>query len=181
MSETVKRLLRFHGSNSKVIIWEHNTHVGDAHYTDMSRAGKTNIGELLRREYGASRVFIVGFGSYSGSVIAANSWGSPYQEMQVPAAIPGSWEEILHQQGADDKIIISSEIRKDRNLNGWINQRAIGAVYQPKREKFGNYIPSVIPQRYDAFLFFDQTNALHPINPPQKFISSQSDTTHWDF
>jgi erythromycin esterase-like protein len=101
--------------------------------------------------------------------------------MQVPAAATCSWEELLHQQGAYDKIIFSREISKNKNLNGWINQRAIGAVYQPIREKFGNYISSVIPQRYDAFLFFDQTNALHPINPPSKTVSAQSDTSHWEY
>ena len=181
MTETIKRLLRFHGPHSKAIIWEHNTHVGDAHYTDMSRAGKTNTGELLRKEYGPSHVFIVGFGSFQGSVIAAEKWGNPYQKMQVPAAVAGSWEEILHEQGAFNKIIFSREIIRNRNLNGWINQRAIGVVYQPKREKLGNYMPSIIPQRYDAFLFIDQTNALHPIDSPVRSALTQSDTTHWDY
>ena len=181
MTETIKRLLRFHGPHSKAIIWEHNTHVGDAHYTDMPQRGKTNTGELLRKEFGASNVYIVGFGSFRGTVIAADRWGTSYQKMEVPGALTGSWEDILHQEGAYNKIIFSREISNNRNLNGWINQRAIGAVYQSKPNEFASYTPSIIPQRYDAFLYIDQSNALHPVDASFKSLLKSSDTTHLDY
>ncbi|WP_146900985.1 erythromycin esterase family protein [Adhaeribacter aerolatus] len=163
MAETLKRLLDFHGPDAKAIIWEHNTHVGDARYTDMAREGLINVGQLARKEYGAENVFIVGFGSYQGSVIAADRWGAPLEKMEVPPAPAGSWEGILHQLGPTNKIILSKAIRDEKNLKKPIGHRAIGVVYDPRREQYGNYVPSVMPKRYDAFLFIDQTHALHPL------------------
>ena len=162
MAETVKALFQMHDAGSKIIIWAHNTHVGDANYTDMGNRGKTNLGELLRKEYGDKKVFIVGFGSYSGSVGAVEKWGTVFQQMMLPPAIINSWEEILHRSGSSNKIILSKDII-NTNLNRWIDQRAIGIIYHPKNEL--SYIPSVIPKRYDAFIYIDQTTALHPFVP----------------
>jgi erythromycin esterase-like protein len=167
MAQTLKRLMEFHGAESKAIIWEHNTHVGDARYTDMAAEGTVNVGQLVRDEYGRNNVFIVGTGSYQGSVIAADEWGAPMKSMNVPAAINGSWEQLLHQLGADNKLILSNEIRDVKFLQKPIGHRAIGVVYDPKREQ-GNYVPSVIPDRYDAFLYIDQSRALHPLNIKQQ-------------
>lgn len=166
MTETLKRLLSFHGPDAKAIIWEHNTHVGDARYTDMAGDGMVNVGQLVRKEYGKDNVFIVGFGSYSGSVIAAGGWGAPLKAIEVPPAMQGSWEQILHQLNAADKIILSRDIVDNQYLKQPIGHRAIGVVYNPQLEHLGNYVPSVIPKRYDAFLFIDQTQALHPISIP---------------
>jgi erythromycin esterase-like protein len=176
MAQTLQNLLEFHGPESKVIIWEHNTHVGDARYTDMAREEMVNVGQLAREQYGEKNVYIVGFGSYQGSVIAASSWGAPIQNMKVPKAIKGSWEEFLHRHGADNKIILSREIANHTTLQKSIGHRAIGVVYHPGREQ-GNYVPSIIPKRYDAFLYIDQTTALRPINtttrnePPDTYPS----------
>ena len=180
MSLTLKRLMELHGKNSKAIVWEHNTHVGDAKYTDMSRAGQTNVGELIRKEYGEKNVYIVGFGSYEGTVIAADNWGSDIKVMNVPRAIEGSWEHLLHQLGTPDKIILSKDIAANRELNKWIGHRAIGVVYNPQREQFGNYVPSVIPRRYDAFLFIDKTTALHPLQTPVN-AKEPPDTYPWGY
>ncbi|WP_084523904.1 erythromycin esterase family protein [Adhaeribacter aquaticus] len=162
MAQTLKRLLDFHGPDSKAIIWEHNTHVGDARYTDMVNSGEVNVGQLVRKEYGEENVFIVGFGSYSGTVIAADRWGAPMKNMEVPAAPEGSWEYILHQLSPTNKMIFSKDIKENQFLKRPIGHRAIGVVYNPKYE-YGNYVPSVLPRRYDAFLYIDKTNALHPI------------------
>ena len=168
MAETLKRLLDFHDPDAKAIVWEHNTHVGDARYTDMAGAGLVNVGQLTRKEFGAENVFIVGFGSYSGSVIAADQWGKPMKEMEVPPATSGSWEQILHQLSPANKIILSKDIQDEKHLKKPIGHRAIGVVYDPRREQYGNYVPSVIPKRYDAFLFIDQTHALRPLGTPVK-------------
>ncbi|HEX8334109.1 MAG TPA: erythromycin esterase family protein [Segetibacter sp.] len=168
MAETLGRLLKFHGTNSKAIIWEHNTHVGDARYTDMRSESMVNVGELARKQYGEKNVFIVGFGSYQGSVIAAESWGAPIKRMEVPAAVSGSWEQILHQLSATNKIILSREIAGNSFLNKSIGHRAIGVVYNPQREHLGNYVPSIIPKRYDAFVFIDKTKALRPLGTKVK-------------
>ncbi|MBA9077195.1 erythromycin esterase family protein [Rufibacter quisquiliarum] len=163
MMQTLQRLLEFHGPEAKAIVWEHNTHVGDARYTDMADRGEVNVGQLVRKEYGEEQVFAVGFGSYQGTVIAASRWGAPYQTMEVPPAVPGSWEQILHQLSPTDKIIFSKDLVANKALNRPVGHRAIGVVYDPKLEHLGNYVPSVLPKRYDAFIFLDKTRALHPI------------------
>lgn len=168
MTKTLKRLLDFHSSDAKAIIWAHNSHVGDARYTDMTTDGMVNLGQLVRKEYGRDNVFIVGFGSYSGSVIAAGGWGAPLREIEVPAAMQGSWEQILHKLSPANKIILSKDIADSKYLKLPLDHRAIGVVYNPQLEHLGNFVPSVIPKRYDAFLFIDQTRALHPLTNPVK-------------
>jgi erythromycin esterase-like protein len=176
MAQTVQRLLELHGPDSKIIIWAHNTHVGDAKYTDMAAQGEINIGQLMRERFGRENVYIVGFGAYAGKVIASNEWGGAIQSMNVPRAQRGSWEDMLYQQGGGNKLVFSNEISEAKNLQQSIGNRAIGVVYNPLNER-GNYVPSVIPQRYDAFLFFEQTSALRPLNTPAR--NEPPDTYPW--
>ncbi len=163
MTDTLEKLLDFHGPGSKAIVWEHNTHIGDARATDMARGGMVNVGQLARERWGKSNTVLVGFGSYRGTVIAGRAWGAPMQEMEVPAARKGSWEDMLHSTTPENKLLISNDIRKYPLLDSRINHRAIGVVYDPLHEKYGNYVPSMIPERYDAFMFFDRAEALHPL------------------
>jgi erythromycin esterase len=109
MMETLDRLINFHGNNSKAIVWEHNTHIGDARATDMKREGMINIGQLAREEYSPENVYLCGFGSYTGTVIAGEAWGSLMEEMQVPDARKGSIEEVLHNELNDNGYILFSE------------------------------------------------------------------------
>ncbi|WP_299985396.1 erythromycin esterase family protein [uncultured Pontibacter sp.] len=164
MMETLDRLLEFHGPNAKAIVWEHNTHIGDAQYTDMADDGMFNIGQLARERYGRDQVKLVGFGTYQGNVIASRSWGAPMQKMDVPAAKEGSWEHMLHEMSTDDKIIFSKDLKEVPELQCRIPHRAIGVVYDPKVEHLGNYVPTLIPDRYDAFLYFDETEGVHPLH-----------------
>lgn len=167
MAQTIKRLLDFMGPDSKLIVWEHNTHVGDARYTNMASQDMVNVGQLVREEFGQENVYAVGFGSYRGSVIASNTWGGAIINMPVPAAPANSWEGYLHSLGATNKILFSAEIKNNTTLQGSIGHRAIGVVYNPNDEQ-GNYVPSIIPKRYDAFIYLDQTTALHPIQISQR-------------
>jgi erythromycin esterase-like protein len=171
MMETLTRLLDLHGPDSKAIVWAHNTHIGDARYTDMRREDMVNIGQLAREQLGRDKVFSVGFGSYQGSVIAGKAWGAPLEKMTVPAATRDSWEHQLHNQlGGENALLLSSKLKQNDRLHKSQGHRAIGVVYRPQFEQFGNYVPSVIPERYDAFLFLDRTKALHPldIHPAEK-------------
>ena len=93
--------------------------------------------------------------------------GCRYGNHERPASPKGSWEELLHRSGAENKILLSSELKGIETLNKTIGHRAIGVVYDPRQER-GNYVPSIIPERYDAFLFFDQTTALHPLGTRPK-------------
>jgi erythromycin esterase-like protein len=162
MEETLERLLKFHGPHSRAIIWAHNTHVGDARYTDMHDEGMFNIGELARKAF-PGEVVLVGFGSASGSVVAGRSWGAPMQKMNLPQAAEGSWEDILHKTRHENKLVISSEIMHPLFLENQIGHRAVGVVYNPSFEHRGNYVPSILPLRYDAFVHIDETMALHEI------------------
>jgi erythromycin esterase len=163
MMETLTRLLDWHGPDARAIVWEHNTHVGDARATDMARSGMVNVGQLSREQYGKEKVYVVGFGSYQGSVIAADAWGDPMEEMPVPEAQVGSWEHELHLMGQENKLIFSKDIKHMQGLQRPIGHRAIGVVYDPQYERYGNFVPSLIPERYDAFVYIDKTRALHPL------------------
>ncbi len=161
MEETLSALLDFHGPGSKAIVWEHNTHIGDARATNMAKRGMVNLGQLVRVKYNPENVVLVGFGSYEGSVIAGKEWGAPMQIMQVPEAQKGSWEYYLHQLENKNKLLI---FNNENEFKKPIEHRAIGVVYNPEQEKYGNYVPSIINQRYDAFIYIDYSQALHPLH-----------------
>ena len=98
MMDTLKRLMEFHvnrDDSSKSIVWAHNTHIGDARQTDMADANMINIGQLVREYAAEKNVILVGFGTYEGTVIAAKEWGENMERMNVPAAIEGSWDQLL--------------------------------------------------------------------------------------
>ena len=165
MAETLDRLLKYHGENAKAIVWEHNTHVGDARATDMVDEGMYNLGELARLQHHDKGVVLVGFGSYKGSVMAGRSWGAPMQAMQLPEALEGSWEHLLHKSGKNNKLLMMDDFTTcDMLIENHIGHRAVGVVYNPAYEKYSNYVPSVLPLRYDAFIYLDETQALHPLH-----------------
>jgi Erythromycin esterase homolog len=163
MMDTLDRLLSFHGESAKGIVWEHNTHIGDARATDMSRAGMVNIGQLAREKYGEKKVYLAGFGTYQGSVIAGEEWGALMKEMKVPPARQGSVEEYLHNKNIGNGYLLFSE-EKNEKFQKRLPHRAIGVVYDPANEKYGNYVSSMMPERYNAFIFIDETKALHPMH-----------------
>ena len=167
MSRTLDDLLAFHGPNSRAIVWEHNTHVGDAHYTDMRSNGMINLGQLGRENHGEEEVVLVGFGTHRGHVIAGSAWGASMQEMKVPAAMSGSWEDVFHQagqQGQPDRLLLMDEVQESTAFLKPRGHRAIGVVYREGPESAGQYVPTILPRRYDAFIFIDATEALHPLH-----------------
>lgn len=168
MVKTLNRLMDFHGKNTKVIVWEHNTHIGDARATDMVREDMVNVGQLVRQQHQNEGVVLVGFGSYKGSVIAGREWGGVMRKIPMPPAVNGSWEKILHDSGdKENKLIVLNNLKYEESMKAPLGHRAIGVVYNPEYERLGNYVASVLPLRYDAFIYIDETRALHPlhINP----------------
>jgi erythromycin esterase-like protein len=164
MADTMERLLKFHGENSKIIIWEHNTHIGDARATDMAGEGMYNIGELARLHHHEKGVVLVGFGSYKGTVVAGRSWGAKMKYMKVPPARKGSWEYLLHKADVNNKLLLMDDFMNDVFMENHIGHRAIGVVYNPEYEQYGNYVPTILPMRYDAFIYIDETNGVHPLH-----------------
>ncbi|HYF67549.1 MAG TPA: erythromycin esterase family protein [Ohtaekwangia sp.] len=163
MMSTLNALMRFHGKNAKAIVWAHNTHVGDARYTDMRKDGMFNVGQLARQQHEKEGVYIVGFASYQGSVIAASSWGAPMQKMTLPSAIEGSIEHIVHSDSAEDKLVLFENDHALTRFNHYLGHRAVGVVYHPEYER-GNYVPTMLPSRYDSLIYLDETRALHPLH-----------------
>jgi len=163
MMETLERLMLFYGSDARCIIWAHNSHIGDARYTDMQQEGLLNIGQLAREQFGAYDTVLLGFGTYAGTVIAGRQWDAPMEVMNVPDAMPGSVEDILHNDASDDRLLLF-EAGYTGRFSKPLLHRAIGVVYNPAREHHGNYVPTVLHKRYDAFLYVDQTRALHPLH-----------------
>ena len=162
MVEAINEIRDYHGREAKIIIWEHNTHIGDASATDMRKEGMTNVGQILREQNRLEDVYAVGFGTHSGTVIAAPSWGDPAEKMTVPPATPNTWEDVLHRTGAFNKFFLFHS-ENFALFDRWVGHRAIGVVYNPEHEAYGNYVPSKMSQRYDAFIFIDHTHALHPL------------------
>ncbi|MDN4494381.1 erythromycin esterase family protein [Ureibacillus aquaedulcis] len=162
MVEAINEIMKYHGEDTKIIIWEHNTHIGDASQTDMKEDGLFNVGQLMREQYGMDNTYAIGFGTYEGTVIAADSWGDPMEVIEVPPSKLSTWEGQLHAAGAEDKILLFNEENREI-FNDWIGHRAIGVVYNPAFEAYGNYVPSRVGSRYDAFIYIDHTNALKPL------------------
>ena len=168
MADTLDRLVRHHEQASegpaKAVVWEHNTHIGDARFTDMGDAGMVNVGQLVRERRGEEDTVLVGFASHHGSVIAADEWGRPTRRMKVPSARPGTTEAMLHSELSRDTALF---VFPDEQA-GWLakekGHRAIGVVYRPQAERWGNYVPTTIGRRYDALLWFDESTALDPLH-----------------
>jgi len=176
MVDTLDRLMAHHqqfNPDAKAIVWEHNTHIGDARFTNMASAGMVNVGQLVRQAHDEDGVVLVGFGSHHGTVIAGEEWGAPMRRMSVPDARAGSWEDVMHQALTGD--LRAALLLFDGTVDGGvaaldepIAHRAIGVVYEPDHERWGNYVPTVVPGRYDAFIFIDETRALSPLHLPVK-------------
>ncbi|MFE9689194.1 erythromycin esterase family protein [Micromonospora sp. NPDC005806] len=163
MDDTLDRLLRHYGPGSRAVVWAHNTHVGDARATDMADAGEVNIGQLARERYGPDQVVLVGFGTHHGTVVAGDAWGAPMEVMPVPPSRRHSLEEVLHGAAPAQALFVFPSDGKPDVLTAELDHRAIGVVYHPERESFGNYVPTVLGDRYDAFCWIDETQAVRPL------------------
>ncbi|WP_298176071.1 erythromycin esterase family protein [Saccharomonospora sp.] len=165
MTDTLDRLLDAYGPDAKAVVWAHNTHVGDARATDMAPAGLVNLGQLARQRHG-NNVVIIGYGTHHGSVIAADRWGDPPQRITMPEARPDSIEAVLHEAWPDTDVPL--ELTTDGHPP-WTSQerahRAVGVVYHAHTDKLPNCVPTVLSNRYDAFLHCDATTAVHPLHP----------------
>ncbi len=163
MDFTVVRLKEFYGEKSRGIVWAHNTHIGDARATNMAQDQSLNIGQLARQRLGEESVFLLGFTTHHGDVLAARSWGGPRATMATPPAQAGSVEALLNKIRPQGALIIFRGKQISPALRQPRGHRAIGVIYHPEREA-GNYVPTILPQRYDAFIFLPRTNALRALH-----------------
>jgi erythromycin esterase-like protein len=168
MVESLNRLMNHHGPRARAIVWEHNTHIGDARFTDMARSGMVNVGQLVRQEHEREGVVLVGFGTHSGSVIAGDEWGAPMESMRVPEARDGSYEHAMKEAEVGDSLFLFSgrEPNETQHLREVRGHRAIGVVYNPRTEHWGNYVPTILPGRYDSFIYLEKTQGVDPLHMP---------------
>jgi erythromycin esterase len=169
MKKTFDRLVNFYSQNygsDKGIILGHNTHIGDARFTNMPQTGMLNLAQLLREDYGDD-IYLVGFATYSGTVLAGVEWNGPSRRMPVPLAQPQSWDEQLHQKlGQDSLIIFKADFGPlpiPSDLRGVRGQRVIGATYNPQYDG-QQYVPTQLAQRYDALIYLERTQAIQPLD-----------------
>ncbi|RKD27119.1 hypothetical protein BEP19_00690 [Ammoniphilus oxalaticus] len=164
MVDMIYRLMEYHGEQSKIIVWGHNTHFGDARATEgMPLEGFVNEGQVIREQKGEDQVYILGFSTYSGEVIASTAWNEPLQVMEVPPAVEGSWDALLHEAGAEDRLLIFG--KDEPVFSTSIPQRAIGAVYRPHEVEYQTYVATRLSDRYNALIHIDQTRPVKPLLP----------------
>lgn len=169
-AETLERLLDQHGPAARGIVWAHNTHVGDARLSAMAGRGMQSLGELLRARLGDESTLLVGSTSYTGSVLSGREWGAPVANFPLPPAVEGSFEELMHHAGRPVAYwLFDPDDRHDRPLSAPCGLRAIGVVYQPEFDARDNYLATILPGRFDAFIFIDRTQALEiPASPSEE-------------
>jgi erythromycin esterase-like protein len=164
MFETLTELFaHLDGGHAKVVVWAHNSHLGDARATAMSRRGELNVGQLVRERLGRG-AFSIGFTTYSGTVTAASDWGEPAERKRVRPALAGSYEELFHATGLPRFWLDLRErneaidlLRRERL------ERAIGVIYRPETERLSHYFEAGLPDQFDAVIHFDETRALQPL------------------
>jgi len=156
-------------------VWAHNTHVGDARATSMGSEGMVNIGQLLRERHGLDDVFLVGFATWRGTVLAARSWGSTETEYRLPTARAGSHEDLLGRTLPEPAVLSFGAASGREWLTRERGHRAVGVVYDPRREA-GNYVPTVMGRRYDALLWVPDTTSLKPLSHEAEPVSPELET-----
>lgn len=163
MFETLNQLLTHHGSGAKAIIWAHNSHIGDASATEMSRRGEYNIGQLCRHGFGEA-CYSIGFGTNDGTVAAASNWDEPMEVMNVRPAHAQSYERLFHLTNAPG-LMLSLRGKGDlrEKLMRPLLERAIGVIYRPDSELTSHYFEAILPQQFDEYIWIDRTSAVNPI------------------
>jgi protein-L-isoaspartate(D-aspartate) O-methyltransferase len=176
MFETLKNLLGFYGSDSKAVVWAHNSHVGNAAATEMTARGEYNIGQLCRREFGG-QAYLTGFGTYSGTVAAASEWDGPMEIKKVRPALPGSYEQLCHATKLARFMLGlrgRAELCGPSDLGKERLERAIGVIYRPETELASHYFQANLPRQFDEYVWFDDTSAVTPLDT--KEIKALPDT-----
>ena len=181
MAETLEALIAHlgrTGGRARVVVWEHNSHIGDARATAMGEMGEWNVGQLARERFGDDAV-LIGFTTYQGTVTAASDWDAPAQRKRVRPGLPGSFESLFHDVGmADFLLTMRGNARLGEALGETRLERAIGVIYRPESERVSHYFEARLPQQFDAVIHFDQTRAVEPLDrtpgwdkgePPETF------------
>jgi erythromycin esterase-like protein len=166
MADTLDQLqvhLARHGDAGKIVVWEHNSHVGDARSTEMAQRGELNLGQLMRERHAHDAV-LVGFTTYTGTVTAASEWGGEAERKRVRPALPDSYETLLHATGIPAFLLCPLGMSgSGRALREPRLQRAIGVIYRPETERSSHWFTACASQQFDALVHIDVTRAVEPL------------------
>ena len=168
MFETLEHLLQAHGADAKVVVWAHNSHIGDARHTEMGEArDELNLGQLCRERFG-EQVALIGLGTHGGTVAAAQNWDEPMQVMPIKPSLPESYERLFHDAGVPRGLLDLREeahpALRDRLLQQRL-ERFIGVIYRPDTERWSHYTRATLPRQFDGYLWFDETRAVEETAP----------------
>jgi erythromycin esterase-like protein len=180
MAETLSALvehLNWQGKPAKVVVWEHNSHIGDARATEVGQQGELNVGQLVRERYG-NDARLIGFSTYTGTVTAASDWDMPAERKRVRPALAGSYEALLHEVDVPNYYLVlrdggafTEQLRQPRL------ERAIGVIYRPQTERLSHYFNARLPDQFDAIIHWDQTRAVTPLEQTAEWESSEPPET----
>lgn len=178
MCDCLQHLIAFHGPQAKIVVWAHNSHVGDARSTEMSARGEWNLGQLCRQEFAKHEVYTLGFGTDHGTVACASYWGGPVEFKAVRTSHVDSYERVCHDSGVANFLL---PLREPGILREQLSeprlQRAIGVIYRPETERASHYVHAVLPEQFDEFVWFDKTTAVTPL--PTSEVTGMPET--WPF
>jgi erythromycin esterase-like protein len=170
-------LTRQRGRPARIVVWEHNSHLGDARATEMGDLGECNVGQFAREHWGGAAVSI-GFSTHTGTVTAATDWGGGAERKKVLPALDGSYERIFHDTGSARFFL---NLRKESDAREMLRrrrlQRAIGVIYRPETERFSHYFQADLPAQFDGMIHIDTTRAVEPIDPAESGVGAELPNT----
>ena len=165
MFETLQSVMKFHGEGAKVVVWAHNSHIGNARATEMSARGEFNIGQLARETFG-DKAYSIGFGTDHGTVAAASEWGGPMEIKQVQPAHVDSYERVFHEVRTDNFLLplrqALHETVRPRLMPERL-ERAIGVIYRPETELQSHYFYACLPRQFDEYIWFDSSSEVQSL------------------
>lgn len=166
MAETLDLLVKHLSGGvdaTKIVVWAHNSHLGDARWTEMSRRAETNVGAIVRERHGGDAV-LVGFTTFAGTVTASRDWGLSAERRTVRPGLRGSYEALLHEASPRNFLLVFDDHRELRAaLDDALLERAIGVIYRPETERQSHYFAASLPRQFDAVLHYDTTRAVEPL------------------
>ncbi len=169
MFQTLQSLLEHRGPGSKAVIWEHNSHLGNAAATQFGKHGQINVGQLCRRAFGQN-VYIIGQGTDHGTVAAASHWDGPIEIKEVRPAHPDSYERLMHYSELDAfflPLTRSHDPQLTTALAARRLERAIGVIYRPETERLSHYFDASLSRQFDEWIWFDETSAVRALSTQQ--------------
>ncbi len=172
MFETLRLLLKRYGDRGKAVVWEHNSHLGNAAATQFGKHGQLNVGQLCRQTFG-NDIYAIGQGTDHGTVAAASVWEGAMEVKHVRPALPDSYERLMHLTEMDAFFLPLAKSRNQQLTSALAQrrlERAIGVIYRPDTERFSHYFDASLPNQFDEWIWFDETSAIQPLTTEQSGV-----------